>query len=338
VIGGAPRWLWLWLACLLCARASAQAPIAQDAAEPAVADGYQAAVERAVAEFSEGRWAEARALFGQAHALSPNARTLRGLGMSAFELRMYAQAIGELEAALQDTRKPLTDALRAHVLELLARARAFVGRVRIEASPAGAQVLVDGKPPSAQDDGAVLLDAGIHTVTATAEGYRAQSVRVQVEGGRADTVQLALQPLATPAPAPAPQPPVAQPPSAPIRAPVAEAQSSPAPREPPGSLQPYAWVSAAGAVAFGVAAAAFWAVGEGQYADLEEQCAPSCSDAQIDDSGVSTSDTLTNAFLGLSILSGLTSAVLFGIDASRDDAAPARVELAPGGVRVRGRF
>ena len=42
---------------------------------------YKALVEEAVMEFAEGRYAEARALFGQAHVLKPNARTLRGLSL-----------------------------------------------------------------------------------------------------------------------------------------------------------------------------------------------------------------------------------------------------------------
>src|SRR6188508_389327 len=78
--------------------ASAQA--ADDAA-------YRASVDEAVAEFSAGHWEEARTLFKRAHERQPNARTLRGMGMAAFEMRMYVTAIRELEAALRDARKPL---------------------------------------------------------------------------------------------------------------------------------------------------------------------------------------------------------------------------------------
>ena len=48
---------------------------------------YEAMITDGLAEFQAQRYAEARALFERAHALSPNARTLRGIGMVAFEMR-----------------------------------------------------------------------------------------------------------------------------------------------------------------------------------------------------------------------------------------------------------
>ncbi|MDD9938638.1 MAG: hypothetical protein OXT09_33820, partial [Myxococcales bacterium] len=66
--------------------------------------------------------------------------------------------------------------------------------------------------------------------------------------------------------------------------------------------------------------------------------APRFSDAEIEEAGVETSDALTNAFLGLSLLSGATSIVLFAMDGAQEQQAPLRVELRPGGMTLGGRF
>ena len=90
--------------------------------EPA---GYRDTVERAVLEFAAGHFEESRALFARAHALFPNARTLRGLGMAEFELRNYVIAIEHLEAALANQARPLDEDLRRieAVLEVVGEGR-----------------------------------------------------------------------------------------------------------------------------------------------------------------------------------------------------------------------
>ena len=82
---------------------------AQGAAEP---PEYRALVSEALAEFDEGHFEEARALFLHAHSLNPSARTLRGLGLASFELRAYRASIEYLEQALASQLHPLEGALR----------------------------------------------------------------------------------------------------------------------------------------------------------------------------------------------------------------------------------
>lgn len=314
---------------------------AQDADPPA----YRGTIEDAVSEFSAGRYEEARALFKRAHELSPNARTLRGMGMTAYELRMYVQALRELGAALQETRKPLDANLRANVEGLLAKARAFVGRVEPQLEPKEAKLLVDGKPPELEPDGTLLLDAGTHVLSATADGHKPVSVRIAIEGGSNQSLRLPLEPLpqlagGVPALDPnaseAAQPEPAEAPAAATAAPATEPR-----REDQGSTyQTFAWITLVGAVGFGAASGAFWLIGDGQYEDVEADCAPICSEQKIDDSGVATSDLLTTVFLGAALASGVASGVLFVLAAGDDGAesgqASARLEVGPLGVRVRG--
>src|SRR5215510_11512113 len=78
---------------------------------------FDSLIGEAVREFAAENFVEARSLFERAHALEPNARTLRALGLCAFELKQYTQAASELDAALKDLRKPLTPELTESVAE-----------------------------------------------------------------------------------------------------------------------------------------------------------------------------------------------------------------------------
>jgi hypothetical protein len=198
------------------AAASAVPAWAQDAEPPA---SYDAMIDSAVAEFAAGRWQEARALFLEAHALYPNARTLRGMGMASYELRDYPEAVRTLDAALVETRRPLTDEQRAQVRTLLEQARAFIGRYLVPAAPAGSRVYVDdarveldaGWPETAAP---IVLGVGEHTVEIRSASGAVASARIMVRGRTDEPLDIDLTPL-TPAPVHAShgEAPVAPPPS-----------------------------------------------------------------------------------------------------------------------------
>ncbi len=152
---------------------------------------YGKAIQLAVVEFDSGNWREARILFRRAHEIEPNARTWRGLGITAFELRSYVEAIAELEAALADPRKPLTEQQRKEVQALLVRAREFVSVYRVTVTPENAQVLVDGKPATLQE-GRLFLDPGQHSVVVRAAGYEERRADLKVDGGEQDQLSIEL--------------------------------------------------------------------------------------------------------------------------------------------------
>jgi hypothetical protein len=319
---------------------------AQEAPAPAADDqAYRTTIDEAVREFAGGHWEEARALFKRAHELSPNARTLRGMGKAAFELRMYVQAIRELDAALRDTRKPLDEAMRAEVQGLMQKANEFVGRVRLTLEPAGARLLVDGKEPQLEPDGTLLLDLGTHVFGATADGYKPTNLRLNIEGDSDQAVRIQLEPLLSGGPVGVPAIDPTKPPPLPEEPEVdAGPAPSPAPSKPVESnLDTFGWIAAGGAVAFGAAAGVFWAIGEGQYEDVSKECSPECTEQEIADSGVETSDLLTTVFLGVGAASAVTAIVLFALDASAEsEASPgeasASVHVTPAGLLVRGSF
>ncbi len=171
---------------------------------------YEATIERAVNEFQAGRFAEAGSLFRTAHALYPNARTLRGLGMSAFELRDYRTAYLSLNESLYSRVRPLTEEQHEAALTLRNQARQFVGVVTVRTVPTYAEVRVDGEEIDSHD---IVLAIGRHELRVTAQGYQPERPVLEIAGGEERTVtfELIANPVAPPPPA-APEP-VAPPPS-----------------------------------------------------------------------------------------------------------------------------
>ena len=159
-----------------------EAPAASEEEGDAAPPEYEALITQALEESQAARWEEARVLFRRAHDLFPNARTLRGIGMVAFEVRDYPDAIRSLRLALADERRPLTDAQRTHAEELIERALAFVGRYDLSAVPEGATLVVDGHPAEPEPDGTVLLGAGPHHVLVRTDDGDFEG-RFRVRGG-----------------------------------------------------------------------------------------------------------------------------------------------------------
>ncbi|MEY4508137.1 MAG: hypothetical protein RLZZ450_259 [Pseudomonadota bacterium] len=165
------------------------APRASEGDEPA---GYRETVEQALSEYAAKNYEEASSLFARAHALYPNARTLRGQGMTAFELRRYEESIGFLEGALRAGAKALDGQLRADTQALLVRAQSFVARVEVDLSPSSATLAIDGKPVPYTPRTPLLLGLGEHALSAEAEGYRPERKNVRVRGGEVLRIDLQL--------------------------------------------------------------------------------------------------------------------------------------------------
>jgi tetratricopeptide (TPR) repeat protein len=151
---------------LMASGAAAQEPapgVAMTANRDATATppGYERVLAEAIAEFNAGHFPEARSLFLQAHALSPNARTYRALGLVEYELRNYARSIEALSHALTDERRALDELAKPQLGATMAAASRFVGRFHVAPN---AKVTVDGLPPIRAQDGAVLIEAGKHVL------------------------------------------------------------------------------------------------------------------------------------------------------------------------------
>jgi hypothetical protein len=108
--------------------------------------------------------------------------------MCSFNLGDYTDAVYQLEQALIDTRKPLSDEQQAHTRELIAKANTHVGRFRLRLTPPEAVLRVDGNPPLILEGNELLVEAGQHEIEARAPGFLMARSSVRVEGGDRTTL------------------------------------------------------------------------------------------------------------------------------------------------------
>jgi hypothetical protein len=170
------------------------APACRVSAEPATAEAqarYRELIRKALDEYALGNWPEAKVYFREAHALWPNARTYRGLGLICYESRDYVEAISFLEQALVHPEQPLSEKLAGEVQRVLGEARLFVAS--LEVLPSAAEVTIDGQAALRSSDGKMLVDPGLHHVQANAPGYVTLYSTVKADGGNQLTLQMEPQ-------------------------------------------------------------------------------------------------------------------------------------------------
>lgn len=198
-----PPRTWLLLGALACTLAHARPAAAQSASPTDVTESadderareYRQAVEGALAEYALEHYEEARTLFTRAHALEPNARTLRGLGMVEFELRHYVRAAELLEEALVSKVKPLTDEQRTSVEALLTRTRGFIGRYDLQVQPKVEPLTLelDGRRVPFDPEQTLPLEAGEHVLRISGPDVEPRELRLDVRGGQHQTLRIELR-------------------------------------------------------------------------------------------------------------------------------------------------
>ncbi|UJR86621.1 hypothetical protein [Sandaracinus amylolyticus] len=306
--------------------------------EPAEPTSYAPLIEAAVAEFGAGRFAEARALFRGAHDLYPNARTLRGIGMSSFELRDYPGAVRALSASLEETRRALTDEQRTQVNDLLLRARAFVGRFVVPIAPAGSRLYLDGTGVEVQggwpeQEGELLVGVGDHEVTIRAPEGRSAHARLVVRGREDEPLDIDTSPLAPP-PREEPTPPRAEPESVPLVPPPPAYE----PREEASDPAPWILAGAGGAAI--VTGAILLGVGLHDISVVEN--APMGDDWSALRDAYDRAPVLTGtgiALIGIGSAAAVVGIVWGSLDTSRPQAgARTALRVGPGTIAVQGSF
>lgn len=259
---------------------------AQQAEPPA----YRELVRQGLQEFNRGNWPEAYAAFKRAHELFPNARTQRSLGVSAFEARRYVAALEHLEAALTDTRRPLTPEQRAEVASFIDRAMGYVARLSLTVTPADATIQVGAAAPvPVATTRELRLDPGPHDLLFSAPDHDPERLRVVVNAG--ERRELAIDLPASGAQASAPAQPAQTGSSQPTRTSGPSAQSS--------MLGPYLVLGTGGALL--VSAAVTGLLAQSAADDLEDGCVQNVCDPKLE-SAKERGETLqvaTNVLLGV---------------------------------------
>lgn len=278
---------------------------------------YKEKISEAVREFDLGNWQEARALFSSAHQIKPNARTLRGMGKAAFEMRKYVWALRDLEAAMRDTRQALSPEQRDEVQKLIDQCKAFTGRFHLSVEPANATVEVDGKPAELTEDNALLLEIGEHKIVARAPDYQELEKALTVQGNEDQNLSLMLEPVVTAPPTPAPAPvaqPVVQNPPPPVQKPA----SAPPPPKKASKGPAWAWATLAIGALTGLAAGGFRVISDKEFDSLKKDCETGCQQDDYDKrkKGIQTFDKMTTGLLIGSISFGVLTIVLFIVESS----------------------
>src|SRR5262249_45209676 len=130
------------------------------------------------------------------------ARTLRGLALTAYELRDYVESLEFAERALASSVRPLTPQMRAEVQQTRDAARRFVARVKLAVEPESAAGRVEGRVATRDGEGRLLLNPGSHALSAQAPGLESIERALEAQSGDELQLELVLR---------APQPDTAQP-------------------------------------------------------------------------------------------------------------------------------
>lgn len=291
-------------------------------AEPVSAASYEETIRHAVEEYSLGHWTEARFFFARAHALNPNARTLRGLGLTCYESRNYVEAIAYFNQALHSNEQPLTDKMRADITQLLAQAQQFVTRVIVTLDPTNAELEVDNVARELPADHVVLLDPGEHELAASAAGFRPERHTLTAEGGEL-RVDLRLQAVDAGAGV--------------VKGPVQPVTPPPAAEPGSGNLAPYIVMGAggaalvAGAVLVGIAAADKHAVEHAEEGATWPELEPRYNRGR-------TFFPVGFALMGVG-LAGVAAGLTWKLWPANQERAPtARLQLSPSGIELSGKF
>jgi hypothetical protein len=157
-------------------------------------DEYRTLTASAVQEHERGNFREARALFARAHAISPNARTLWGMGVAAFEDRQYAEAVKRLRESLLHPEKPLTDTQRTHAQELIQRSAAFTVSLSLYLNPSHARFIIDGVEIPHASEVPLIVDGGKHHIVAASPEHKTYVRDVSFAPGQPVTLDIQLEP------------------------------------------------------------------------------------------------------------------------------------------------
>lgn len=174
-------------------RAQSGTETSTERATASTSTDYDRLLDRAVEAFEAKDYAKSRELFEQAYVIRPNARVLRGLGISALHLERFGVAKRELTEALREPQNPLTANQREGVVELLTWMKVNLGTLQLQLEPLDAAVELDGKPV---EETQLVLKPGAHHVRVSFDGYEAEQHTLQVAAGQDYTLRVTLSPNA----------------------------------------------------------------------------------------------------------------------------------------------
>lgn len=290
---------------------------ATPAAAPATNDrGEEASTrfKRGLQLFDDGDYTLALVEFERAYQLAPNFRALYNIGLVDIQLARYADAVRTLEAYLRDGGDQVSAARKAEVTKKLGELRLRTATVDIGVNAPGAEVALDGKPlDSSRLGGPMLIDAGEHTLRASAPGYASKDRTVTLAGGDHVAVRFDLVSLA----------------------PTAKNEEQPVKRRPvfwPG-------FAAAGGLAVGsVVSGVVMLNARSRLSTVQNTPNASTTELHTYASRANTAALVADIFTGLAVVTGGVSLYLSLMPEKAQKPANAAVAITPQSVSVVGSF
>ncbi|WP_437666019.1 PEGA domain-containing protein [Sorangium sp. So ce1182] len=173
---------------------AASAPAVQRPPSETLTGEAKAEYEAARILFNDGDYGNAIIKFERAYELSRDPRLLWNIALCQKNLKRYTRLLATIEQLLRDAGPQLTEQDRKDAADLIEATRAYVSRLDLQASEAGASVLVDGQEvgqtPLREP---VLLDIGARRIRVTKKGFKDVEVTEQVAGGGVVTVKATLE-------------------------------------------------------------------------------------------------------------------------------------------------
>jgi len=227
---------------------------------------YEELVSAAISAQASGDFTRSYGLFQQAFTAYPNARALRGMGVSAFQAGLFAASVRALRGALVHPEKPLDPELKKAVLDLLPRAEAEVASFGFSIQPVDPEIRVEDDPTAEVLFGELALMPGKHTLRFEAAGFEPYSLEVFAQRGTRDTIRVVMVPKTVSA-AVAPS----EPPSKAGALRVRLDQQQPG-RPSHAWRRPAAWITGATSAGAAAASVGVWLLAKKRYDDIVGDC------------------------------------------------------------------
>ncbi len=279
-------------------------------------------VEQASVAAKEGRYQEALDRLHEADRQAPASHLHFLMALYLVELGRNGEALGEYEYVVEHADP--ADRERFEARQEIARIEPLVGVVTVAGAAPGITYSVDGAPRTPTARG-IVVDPGVHTITASAAGFEPFARQVTVEKGQSVPFTPDLKParvVSAPTGPTGPQP-VTRPPD-----------GEPGEAGRAGFLDRHRWSVRVGAGAAGVALAGIglgiWT--QRDYADLAKTCAYTvlgCPQDRID--GVERKALMTNVAFGVAAAGAIGAGVLYVLESRRAGAESSAVTVLPTG-------
>ncbi len=171
---------------------------ARPAAAETNAEQAEALIHQGVELRAHDQTARALPLFEKAYKIARTPRTAGQLGLCELELAKYVEAQRHLLEALASPDHPWIAKNKSILMRQLATAAANVGELALTVSPAGADILLNGKPiDRSLAGGSIRLEKGPVEVEVRAAGYGPAHETITIRGGQREqrTFLLVAEPV-----------------------------------------------------------------------------------------------------------------------------------------------